>query len=84
MTDVNLSPLFLSLKTAGIATSIVFVVGVFVARLLSRRHFPGKSVIEAVILLPLVLPPTVVGFILLYLFGKNGPIGRVLFRLFQI
>ncbi len=84
MADMNYSPLLLSFKTASVATIIVFIVGVFVARLLARRFFRGKSVIEAVILLPLVLPPTVVGFGLLYLFGKNGFIGRFLLEWFHV
>lgn len=73
----------LSLKTATIATFIVFVTGVVLARLISRNSFRGKSVIEAIILLPLVLPPTVVGFGLLYIFGKNGFIGRLLLDWFD-
>ena len=83
MTDVNLSPLWLSFKTAAIATVIVFIVGVFLARILARNSFYGKSVIEAIILLPLVLPPTVVGFGLLYLFGKNGFLGQLLIKWFD-
>lgn len=83
MTDVNLSPLWLSFKTAAIATVIVFIVGVFLARVLSRNSFFGKSAIEAIILLPLVLPPTVVGFGLLYLFGKNGFLGQLLIKWFD-
>jgi molybdate transport system permease protein len=53
------------------------------ARLISRNSFRGKSIIEAIILLPLVLPPTVVGFGLLYIFGKNGFIGRLLLDWFD-
>lgn len=84
MTDINLSPLWLSFKTAAIATVIVFIMGVFLARLISRNSFYGKSIVEAVILLPLVLPPTVVGFGLLYLFGKNGFLGQWLSHWFDI
>jgi len=80
---MNYSPLILSLKTATIATFIVFVTGVVLARLISRNSFRGKSVIEAIILLPLVLPPTVVGFGLLYIFGKNGFLGRLLLDWFD-
>ncbi|MBS2773093.1 molybdate ABC transporter permease subunit [Anoxybacillus rupiensis] len=80
---MNYSPLILSLKTATIATLIVFITGVVLARLISRSSFKGKSMIEAVILLPLVLPPTVVGFGLLYVFGKNGFIGRLLLDWFD-
>ncbi|WP_079529070.1 molybdate ABC transporter permease subunit [Halobacillus hunanensis] len=78
------SPLFLSIKIATIATSIVFILGVFFARVIARKKFPGKSFVESVILLPLVLPPTVVGFGLLYLFGKNGPLGSFLLQSFDI
>lgn len=70
--------MWLSFKTATIATLIVFIIGVFLARILTRREFPGKGIVESIIMLPLVLPPTVVGFGLLYLFGKNGPLGRLL------
>ncbi|MGM8365014.1 molybdate ABC transporter permease subunit [Virgibacillus sp. W0181] len=81
--EVSLSPLFLSLKTAGIATICTFIAGVLFARFISRNTFPGKSVVEAVIMLPLVLPPTVVGFGLLYLFGKQGIIGKLLLQYFD-
>ncbi|MFJ7935144.1 molybdate ABC transporter permease subunit [Sporosarcina sp. NPDC096371] len=73
----------LSLKIAGISTVIVFIVGVFFAHLFSRKQFFGKSVIESLFLLPLVLPPTVVGFGLLILFGKNGWIGSWLLEWFD-
>ena len=84
MADINLSPLWLSFKTAAIATVIVFICGVFLARVISRNSFYGKSIVEAVILLPLVLPPTVVGFGLLYLFGKNGFLGQLLSNWFDV
>lgn len=80
---MNYTPLFLSLKIAGIATCIVLVFGILFARLLARNTFPGKRILEAVLMLPLVLPPTVVGFGLLYLFGKNGPIGSFLLHWFD-
>src|SRR5699024_9485021 len=78
MEDFDLFPLWLSLKTASISTVVVFLVGVFLAYVISRRTFFGKSVVEAIFLLPLLLPPTVVGFALLYLFGKSGLIGKLL------
>lgn len=80
---MNYTPLFLSLKIAGIATCIVLVFGIFLARILARNNFPGKRILEAILMLPLVLPPTVVGFGLLYLFGKNGPVGSLLLHLFD-
>lgn len=83
MEHINFFPLWLSLKTAGISTVIVFLSGVFLAYIIARKVFVGKSVVEAIFLLPLVLPPTVVGFGLLYLFGKNGIIGKLLMDLFD-
>ncbi|MEI3604225.1 molybdate ABC transporter permease subunit [Pseudogracilibacillus sp. SE30717A] len=83
MDQINFFPLWLSLKTASISTVIVFLTGVFLSYLVSRKEFFGKSIIEAVFLLPLVLPPTVVGFGLLYIFGKNGMIGKILIDLFD-
>lgn len=82
--QLNYSPLLLSLKISSISTIVVFILGLVVSRYLSRRNFHGKGVIESVLLLPLVLPPTVVGFGLLLLFGKNGPIGGLLLKWFDI
>lgn len=73
---MNLDPLWLSLKIASIASVIVFISGIILARFFSRKTFSGKDILESVILLPLVLPPTVVGFGLLYLFGNNGIFAR--------
>lgn len=81
---ISYSPLLLSLKVAGISTIIVFMMGVLFARLLARRDFAGKGFLEAIFLLPLVLPPTVVGFGLLILFGKNGILGQMLLSWFDI
>ncbi|MFQ3546330.1 molybdate ABC transporter permease subunit [Halobacillus rhizosphaerae] len=81
---MNYSPLLLSLKIAAIATVLVFVTGVLLARLIARRNFRGRTIVESVFLLPLVLPPTVVGFGLLYLFGKNGPLGHILLQWFHV
>ncbi|GAB3797851.1 molybdate ABC transporter permease subunit [Virgibacillus kimchii] len=80
---MDFTPLLLSLQIAGIATVIVFILGVLSARIVARNLFPGKRSLEALIMLPLVLPPTVVGFGLLYLFGRNGPIGSLLLHLFD-
>lgn len=83
MGQMNFYPLWLSIKTATISTVVVFVCGVILAYIISRRKFIGKGLIEAIFLLPLVLPPTVVGFGLLYLFGKNGIIGKFLLDYFD-
>ncbi len=81
---MDLTPLLLSLKIAGIATLIVSVIGITAARLIARSSFLGKRVLESILMLPLVLPPTVVGFGLLYLFGRNGPIGKLLLNWFDV
>lgn len=71
------SPLFLSLKVAILATGITFCLGLLAAQLtVNLRH--GKSVLDGVFTLPLVLPPTVVGFFLLLVFGKSGFFGQML------
>ncbi|OAT81662.1 molybdate ABC transporter permease subunit [Desulfotomaculum copahuensis] len=77
-------PVLLSLRVAGLAVVIVFFTGVLAARLMAGRDFPGKDAVESVLTLPLVLPPTVVGFGLLLLFGKEGPLGRLLHYLWGV
>ena len=76
--------LLLSLKVAlcSVAASLPFAVGL--AWLLSRARFPGKSVLDAVVHLPLVLPPVVVGYFLLLSFGRRGALGAVLEELFGL
>lgn len=76
--DLDLSPLWLSLKTALTATIITFLVGIAAAGWMVGYHGKAKGLIDGIFTLPLVLPPTVVGFLLLLLFGKNGPIGQLL------
>lgn len=80
----DLSPFVLSLRVALISTFFVFIVSLLLARFMARRNFFGKSFVEALILLPLVLPPTVIGFGLIYLFGLNGPLGSLLEEWFGI
>src|SRR5262245_4110572 len=68
--------LLLSLKVALCATALVLVPGIFFGRVLARRSFRGKSVVETVVSLPLVLPPTAVGYALLRLLSRDGPLGE--------
>lgn len=70
------SPLWLSLKVACWATVFSVLLGLPLAYLLGRNRFPGRSLLEGVALLPLVLPPTVLGYVLLVALGKRGPIGQ--------
>ena len=66
----------LSIWLALWVTLILFVIGLFVARAIAWRNFFGKSLIEAIVALPLILPPTVLGYYLLTLFGRNSFIGK--------
>lgn len=77
-------PVFLSLRVSVLAVVLVFFAGVAVARLMAGRDFAGKDAVDAVLTLPLVLPPTVAGFGLLLLFGKQGPLGRLLYYLWGV
>jgi len=78
--EFDLSPLWLSLKSALAATVITFFLGITAARWMVNYHGKGKGIIEGLLISPLVLPPTVVGFLLLLLFGKNGPLGQLLLQ----
>jgi len=73
----DLSPLWISLKTAGLATVATFFVGIAAAYWMLGYRGRWKSIIEGIFVSPLILPPTVVGFLLLLLFGKNGPLGKL-------
>ncbi|KGX92568.1 molybdate ABC transporter ATP-binding protein [Pontibacillus halophilus JSM 076056 = DSM 19796] len=81
---MDLFPVWLSLRVATISTIIVFIVGTVLGRLFARGTFVGKTVIRSIFMLPLVLPPTVIGFGLLYLFGREGFIGSLLNEWFGI
>jgi molybdate transport system permease protein len=77
---IDLSPLWISLKTALLATFITFFLGISAAYWMLGYRGKGKSLIEGIFVAPLILPPTVVGFLLLLFFGKNGPVGKLLER----
>ena len=68
-------PLIISLKTAALATVITFFAGIFLAYVVVNLK-RGKTLADALIMLPMVLPPTVVGFFLLLVFGKRSPLGK--------
>jgi molybdate transport system permease protein len=70
------SPLWLSLQVASLATMLVAVVGIAGAYALARMRFPGRGFVEAVASLPIVLPPTVLGYYLLVVLGRRSPVGR--------
>ena len=68
----------LSLLVAAVATAIVLPVGVLIGHVLARRSFVGKTFVETLVTLPLVLPPVVTGYLLLIVFASRGPVGSVL------
>ncbi|ALF52839.1 maltoporin [Nostoc piscinale CENA21] len=74
----DLSPLWISLKTSLLATFITFFVGIAAAYWMLSYRGKAKSLIESIFVAPLILPPTVVGFLLLLFFGKNGPVGKLM------
>ena len=77
---MDLSPLWISLATSLTATAITFVVGLAAAAWRERYTGPAMALMDGIFLLPLVLPPTVVGFLLLLLFGRHGPLGKLLLQ----
>ena len=78
LNEYDISALLVTLKLASITTVILILVGTPIAWWLSQTRFKFKAVIEAIIALPLILPPTVLGFYLLMTLGTNGPIGNLL------
>ena len=76
--------LTLSLRVALWSVFISLPFGLFIAWLLARREFFGKTLLNGIVHLPLVLPPVVVGYLLLVLLGRNGPLGAWLYEVFGI
>lgn len=79
LSEFEITALWLSLKVSGIATICILPFAIFMGFTLSRRNFFGKSLLEAIIYLPLVLPPVVIGYLLLISFSNQSYLGRVLF-----
>ena len=71
--DINWSPLWISLKTGAVATLIAFFLGIFCARKIMKLRPGARAVLDGVLTMPLVLPPTVAGFLLLMLFSLRRP-----------
>ncbi|MEE0934338.1 MAG: molybdate ABC transporter permease subunit [Methanobrevibacter sp.] len=79
------SPIFISMKTASLSIFITFFVGLFVAwGIVKMKNDAIKIVLDGIFTLPIVLPPTVVGFFLLYIFGVRGPIGQFFIDFFSV
>jgi molybdate transport system permease protein len=84
MSDGVLIPLLLTLKIAGCATLLALIMGVAAGYALARSRFPGREALDAVLTLPMVLPPTVLGYYLLVLLGRKGLLGSWLDETFGI
>src|SRR5579864_2700653 len=70
-------PLWLSLRVAAISTALALAIGLWLAWVLANRVFRGREVIDAAVTLPLVLPPTVLGYYLLVVLGRHSPVGQL-------
>ena len=82
---VDWSPIFISMKTASLSILITFFVGLIVAwGIVKMKNDTIKIVLDGIFTLPIVLPPTVVGFFLLYIFGVRGPIGKFFLEFFAV
>jgi molybdate transport system permease protein len=78
LNEYDISALLVTMKLASLTTVILILVGTPIAWWLSQTRFKFKAVVEAIIALPLILPPTVLGFYLLMTLGTNGPVGNFL------
>ena len=77
-------PLWLTLKVALLATLLAGVAGIGLGWWMARRRFAGHTLVDALLMLPMVLPPTVLGYYLIVLIGRNGVLGQYLDRWFRI
>lgn len=84
LTPLEQEALYLSMLVSGWAVAGSLPLGIFFAWVLARLDFPGKSILDGLIHLPLVLPPVVVGYFLLVLLGRRGPVGGVLHDWFGV
>ena len=81
---IDWSPLFISLKTGILATVLAFFAGIAAARFIMKLNNTAKAVVDGLLTLPLVLPPTVAGFFLLLIFSLRRPFGKYLYTQFDI
>lgn len=82
--NLDWSPLFISLKTGAVATVLAFFLGIYAARKVVKAKPATKAVVDGLLTLPMVLPPTVAGFFLLLLFSTRRPVGAYLYDTFDI
>ena len=79
LSQLEIEALSLSLKVSSWAVASILLPGIAIAWLLARRDFPGKALLDGFVHLPLVLPPVAIGYLLLVMFGRNGPLGALLY-----
>ncbi|BAP62641.1 molybdate ABC transporter permease subunit [Methanococcus maripaludis] len=79
--DSILFPVLLTLKISFLSTFFVFFIGIFISYILAKVEFRGRNMLEIIVTLPMVLPPTVLGYLLALQLGKNGVIGSLFYKL---
>lgn len=84
LTEYEVQALLLSLKIASVAVVVSLPFGIICAWLLARCQFVGKSLLDGLVHLPLVLPPVVIGYLLLVMMGRQGAVGKVLYEWFGL
>lgn len=85
MLDSNvLPPLFLTLKVSTLATALATLPAVAIARIAQIRDFPGRDMVDAILTLPMVLPPTVLGYYIIVILGRRGVLGAYLWEAFGV
>lgn len=75
------SPVIISIKTAVMSTAIVLILGIIFALISVKKEFVGKNIFETLLTMPLVIPPSITGYLLLIILGKNGPIGKLIYEI---
>ncbi|MEY2529069.1 MAG: molybdate transport system permease protein [Verrucomicrobiota bacterium] len=84
MTDEAWQIVFFTIKIAALSTLLILPFGIGIAWLMTRRNWPGKAIVETLVMLPLFVPPVATGLVLLMLFGRYGVLGSVLQRVFGV
>ena len=81
---MDFTPVMLSLKIASVATLFSFLLGNLFAYNINKKKIPGRNIWETVLIMPMILPPSVMGYLLLIVFGKRGPVGAFLLEHFGV
>ena len=84
MTDEAWQIVFFTIRIAALSTLLILPFGIGIAWLMTRRNWPGKAIVETLVMLPLFVPPVATGLVLLMLFGRYGVLGSALQRVFGV